>query len=198
MRDDIDVQTAATVGSPPLSPAAVRIPNGGRGDGHGSSSRGGRRRPVQLGAPEPLPVLAVAGHEEHECALRPSGWVSVRAIGKHNWRRFIGCCGEGGAVTAAAQIMAVEYPFASQSGAGSRANTLHSSAQMWINTTKVWYSRFETWLGWLRFGCSTVCRNRRNNHWPTNTWSVLFLACSPAWQFNCKQDWIASVLIPER
>ena len=76
MRYFVDAETAAPdAGTPPapLSPSADRIPD--RGDCDGLGGGGGRsgRRAVQLGAAEPLPLLAVAGHQKHQRALRPSG-----------------------------------------------------------------------------------------------------------------------------
>ena len=79
MRQFVDAETAASPGAgtppPPLSPSpsADRIPDGDDCDllGGSRSSCGGRV--VQLGAAEPLPLLAVAGREKHQRALRPSG-----------------------------------------------------------------------------------------------------------------------------
>ena len=73
MRHFVDAETAApAAGTPPapLSPSADRIPDRGDCDGLGG---GGGRSAVQLGAAEPLPLLAVAGHKKHQRALRPSG-----------------------------------------------------------------------------------------------------------------------------
>ena len=75
MRHFVSAETAApAAGTPPapLSPSADRIPDRGDCDGLGGGGRSGCRA-VQLGAAEPLPLLAVAGHKKHQRALRPSG-----------------------------------------------------------------------------------------------------------------------------